>query len=92
MGTPEPIEDLDLPPAPPPIPDREARWVRCVYCHHQGAVRFEWREELVPREVGTFTLAGTTPKAVARMVPWPWAVCRRELGGCGRQSRGRVVA
>ena len=73
----------------PPVSDERAAQVQCVYCGTLGAVRFEWREKLIAKPLGTFSITGAQMKTVARAVQWPWAVCRSDLGGCGHESEGK---
>lgn len=65
-----------------------ATWT-CRYCGVTGAVRIEWRQSLVSKPLGTFSLAGVGLKTSAVEAAWPWAVCQPEHGGCGHESRGR---
>jgi len=76
-------------PAEPPLDDGAASLICCGYCGVTGAVRFEWREKLQVRPLGSFSLAGVNMKLNGSYVAWPWAVCREELGGCGHESEGR---
>lgn len=55
----------------------------CRYCGATGRIRVEWRLEAKP--LGTYSIAGLQPKAVARS--HPYATC----GGCGHVSRGQRV-
>jgi hypothetical protein len=75
-------------------PDGITEWT-CHYCRHIGAIRVEWRpttRTLIASPIGSFSLSGCQPKVTALAVrEWPWAICRRDLGGCGHESRGDVV-
>lgn len=57
----------------------------CPACKKVGRLFIEYRSEFVPKKLGTWSLAGTTDKAVGTFVDWPYLVC----GACGIEGRGK---
>lgn len=58
-------------------------------CTRCGAYALEIFFVLEARPLGTWSLSGRTPKAVAS--PWPYMRCVADRGGCGAECRGHEV-
>ena len=57
-------------------------------CKHCGEpLRIEWREEIIAKPIGTWSLAGQQIKFSGQKVKWPWAVC----DNCKMESRGELA-
>lgn len=49
-------------------------------------LKIQWREELIARALGTWSLPGSQPKTSASMRPWPYLVCDE----CAFEERAKV--
>ena len=58
--------------------------VTCPGCGEIGDMEIEWRDTLVARPLGTFSLAGQQLKVSADWARWPWLVCL----SCGFAVKG----
>lgn len=56
----------------------------CKYCNSTD-LRIEYREKIIAKPIGSFSLAGAQVKFSGHKVDWPWMVC----GGCHHESEGK---
>ncbi|MFZ2238016.1 MAG: hypothetical protein WAV90_00575 [Gordonia amarae] len=66
------------------MPDTDGLW--CRHCGPEHPLRIEWRDEIVARPLGSFSLAGAQMKFSATKRQWPWAIC----DNCGHESKGKT--